>query len=311
MPIIIPLISGGLGNQLFQIMNAIAYSYMAIPNTAGYTVSFPLNKYYINEDIGRPTYWNTLFKYMDFELVSEVPENTPVYREPSHTYTLIPAGLAMDSQNKTILLSGGFQSYLYFDNYYHMILNSTGIIRQRNHILQKHFMMFDKTHDVHYVSMHIRAGDYKHKNCYHPVMPFEYYRDALLTLLQVSNPSYQQLIVVYVFFESEDEKYVSNLFSKLYAIPEFMIGIEFRKVNTNISDWEQLLLMSWCDDHIIANSSFSWWGAYLDTRGTKHVFYPNIWYGHQLYYIDTSDLCPTNWNKIHINKEYIKCGCSI
>ena len=57
--------------------------------------------------------------------------------------------------------------------------------------------------------------------------------------------------------------------------------LTFMKVPGELDDWEQMLLMSLCKHHIIANSTFSWWGAYF-SRGGGMVYYPNKWFGSAL-----------------------------
>ena len=64
------------------------------------------------------------------------------------------------------------------------------------------------------------------------------------------------------------------------------------------TDWEQLLYMSLCNHNIIANSSFSWWAAYLNENPDKVVCYPTLWFGDALSSYDVSDLLPTEWIKI-------------
>ena len=73
----------------------------------------------------------------------------------------------------------------------------------------------------------------------------------------------------------------------------------FQKVGNDIEDWKQLLMMSMCSHHIIANSTFSWWGAYLNKSTDKIVCYPTHWFGPKLKDINnTKDLFPTDWIKI-------------
>ena len=63
---------------------------------------------------------------------------------------------------------------------------------------------------------------------------------------------------------------------------------------TGLSDYEELYLMSFCDNNIIANSSFSWWGAWLNKK-EKIVISPKKWFGSALHSYITDDLYPENW----------------
>ena len=66
-----------------------------------------------------------------------------------------------------------------------------------------------------------------------------------------------------------------------------------------LTDWEELLLMSCCQHNIIANSSFSWWGAYLSNNPIQITCYPSKWFGPLLTNKnDTSDLFPPTWSCI-------------
>jgi hypothetical protein len=61
-----------------------------------------------------------------------------------------------------------------------------------------------------------------------------------------------------------------------------------------------MVLMSCCNHNIIANSSFSWWGAYLNSNPHKHICYPNKWFGikEQQKQNELFDMFPDNWTKI-------------
>jgi hypothetical protein len=66
------------------------------------------------------------------------------------------------------------------------------------------------------------------------------------------------------------------------------------------SDWASMYIMSMCDQHIIANSTFSWWGARLaelfNPNKQIQVTYPSTWFGSAIPG-DTKDICPQRWNK--------------
>ena len=135
--------------------------------------------------------------------------------------------------------------------------------------------------------MHFRMGDYKGKPEYHPILPFEYYNNALSHILSTQGENY----TILVFCEKEDELNVKQIVSRLNA----KMRVEY--VDFDIPDWKQMLMMSYCDINIIANSTFSWWGAYLNDSSEKIVLYPTVWFGYKIV-SEVLDLFPKNWRKI-------------
>jgi hypothetical protein len=123
------------------------------------------------------------------------------------------------------------------------------------------------------VSLHVRRTDYLTSNGYHPVQSLEYYKEALNLIGEYDN----------LFIFSDDIEWCKeNLTFKK------MIFIE------NFEDVEDLWLMSLCTNHIIANSSFSWWGAWLNPRSNKRVIAPKNWLSSSSN-INTLDIIPENW----------------
>ena len=73
-------------------------------------------------------------------------------------------------------------------------------------------------------------------------------------------------------------------------------NMTFTKAVDHSEDWEQLLMMSCCTHNIIANSSFSWWGAYFNSNPEKIVCRPSVWFGPAMPDKDNiQDLCPEEW----------------
>jgi hypothetical protein len=145
--------------------------------------------------------------------------------------------------------------------------------------------------------MHFRIGDYKNLQENHPLMPYEYYYNALMHMLlnlHIDNP----INVVY-FCEEDDNDIVSSMIQQ--CSKEFT-GFKFIKVDDSIEDWKQMLIMSNCHHHIIANSSFSWWGAYLNNASDKIVCYPSLWFGPALASKNVRDMFPPEWTRIDVLK---------
>jgi hypothetical protein len=103
------------------------------------------------------------------------------------------------------------------------------------------------------------------------------------------------ILCFYAKFDRDEE-----IVNQYLQIIKNNIGEElnFKLISDDIEDWEQLLVMSLCYHFIIANSSFSWFGAYFSKNVNKLVYYPLEWFGPKLAHYDTSDLCPIEWIKV-------------
>ncbi|MBN1585116.1 alpha-1,2-fucosyltransferase [Candidatus Uhrbacteria bacterium] len=134
------------------------------------------------------------------------------------------------------------------------------------------------------VSLHVRRGDYvtdPNTNAYHGTCSPEYYGEAIgLIAEKVSNPHF--------FVFSDDIEWVKANIGIDY--PVTYVSGEGRP------DYEELRLMSYCRHNIIANSSFSWWGAWLNPNPDKIVIAPKRWFSGASQ--DTGDLIPESWIRI-------------
>ena len=146
------------------------------------------------------------------------------------------------------------------------------------------------------IFIHIRRGDYVATPNHHPVLPIEYYEEGL--------SKFDSDIPVLVFSDTLD--WVRE--QKLFDSDRFMISENHVKYSNKIKlgdgsvqqslvPYWDLCLMSMCKGAIIANSSMSWWGAWLQ-NGAGKVVAPNLWFGSAYSHYNMDDLIPETWEKI-------------
>ena len=273
---------GGLGNQLFQIFTTISYSiksknqfkFLNVDTLGGGSTTV------------RYTFWNSFLYKLKIFLINFIPQSVHIIRETDFTFNELPVYQMLD---KDVLIFGYFQSYKYFNDNYTMIYKLLGIKDMKIQLITK--MNYDHEFLKNAVSMHFRIGDYKKVQHCHPIMSKEYYFRSL-TFLETK---YRDTNFTIMYFcEDEDFEEVIITIRKLeLQFPNYT----FIRGDNSLEDWQQMLLMSCCHHNIIANSSFSWWGAYLNDWVDKIVCYPSIWFGPSTTH-NTKDLCPVKWNKV-------------
>lgn len=180
--------------------------------------------------------------------------------EPNFHYTEMPKLLSTNT-----LLSGYFQSYKYFKPYEKEIREDFTFKEP-----------IGKVEDI--ASIHVRRGDYLELEDHHPTCELSYYMDAIDEF---------PLDTQFKIFSDDIEWCKDHMFSDRYTFSE------------GLSAQEDMQLMSKCSrGHIIANSSFSWWAAWLNPNKEKIVVYPSKWFGPAKIGYDTKDLCPKKWIKV-------------
>ena len=275
---------GGLGNQIFQIFTVIAYSIKSRNLDIKFTSAQSLGG---GGTIVRRTYWDDFFSKLK-TFTTDVFPQMEVISEKGFNFNDIPIN---ELKNKNVMLYGYFQSYKYFQDKYHFICDMIGLEDMKQKLMSK--IGLNESYFNNTISMHFRLGDYKNKQEYHPIMTYEYYYNSL-SHIQKRNPSKKWNIMY--FCEDEDVELVEEKINNLKSVfPEYT----FSRCDASLDDWEQMLLMSLCCHNIIANSSFSWWGAYFNSNIDKVVCYPSVWFGFAMN-VNAVDLCPPNWNKINL-----------
>ena len=281
---------GGLGNQLFQICASIALS-MKFGTPFKFTYSTELT-------IGtiRPTYWDTFLSELkrytafgaDIRKTNAIILNSFVVKETSFEYS--PIMLEPDCKTENYILYGYYQSYRYFDEYFDKICDIIKLQMKQEIVRDKCAALLDTPNYT--VSMHFRIGDYKDVQGCHNILSAKYYIAALKKICEQVETG--KVRVIY-FYEQKDVESVALTTAVLKrAFP----NSEFIAVDHSLCDWEQMMLMSICDHNIIANSTYSWWGAYFNRNIRKRVVYPAQWFGPQLASKNTTDLFPKDWIKV-------------
>jgi hypothetical protein len=130
------------------------------------------------------------------------------------------------------------------------------------------------------VSLHIRRGDYV--NSIHDTCDIKYYKRAVAEILKINKQAH-------FFIFSDDINWVKNNLN-------FIAHKTFIVLEYEIPDYEEMYLMSQCNYNIIANSSFSWWGAWLNHNIDKKVIAPKKWLRSST--LNTNDLIPESWMRL-------------
>lgn len=251
------IFQGGLGNQLFILFTTMAYA-----------IKYNTPYYFLNSERKRKLYFDTPL-YKNINMFQK--RCRPNYRERGHEFREI-------EYKRKICIFGYFQSPKYFENYKNEILDKLEFKTLRQSILKKHNIDID-------VSLHFRLGDYKNTDC-HPVCDMDYYIKCIKKIKEK-----RQISKVTCFFEEEDRIQITKNVS---VLKDNFNDIVFDMIDTSIVDYEQMFLMSSAKTNIIANSSFSWWGAYLN-ENDNDVYYPKNWFAGKLESLVTRDMYPDKW----------------
>ena len=240
---------GGLGNYLFQI--SAAYSF-ALDNNDDLVVD---EKRSIKVHNGISNYKNNIFRNLNFGQ----PILDKVYSEPFFHYKEIPYQPSMQ-------LSGYFQSEKYFVKNREKILELFSIDEYNQEIIDRKYNHINFTNSC---SLHVRRGDYLKYSGIHPTCDLKYYQNS------IDNIDSENILIF-----SDDLNWCKE---NLNFKNKNMIFIDGNP------DYLDLWLMSLCENNICANSTFSWWGSWLNKNENKKVILPKKWFGESLQH-NTKDL---------------------
>lgn len=267
---------GGLGNQLFQIAATISY---ALHNSMDFQFKY-------SESLGnRPTYWNTFLynlksktcAYMDCSNLSVVDEN--------EFDRFMYERLNLVTNSGPLLVDGYFQSPRFFVDNINTIFQWFGIYEHQRITRTKYNLVHNS------ISIHFRRGDYKALPLCHPILPNNYYAESIYYILSQD----QTIRQIYYYCEDED---VQDILVVIDELKSLFSGLKWSRPQID-ADWEEMVSMSCSKHNVIANSSFSWWGAYFNDDPNKIVCYPSTWFG-PLIPKDVSSMFPSTWTQIPV-----------
>ncbi len=286
---IIVLLKGGLGNQLYQYASARA---LAEKNKT----SIWLDLSSLNKDTPNTTKRNfelhhfSLIKSKDMKIINDsnlkllkaIIQKVAVkvlkkvileYVENSNHFNV-----DFFKSDRIVAIDGYFQSYKYFDFLRHQLFHDFQLIETLD---DRNLEALASILSCNSVCIHVRRGDYvslQTANEFHGLCDLSYYKEAITIIhSKIENPHF--------FIFSDDMPWCRSHFNEA--------NISFVNINNSDNAHLDLNLMKNCKHFIIANSSFSWWGAWLAENENKIVIAPKKWFTGEDSNIE--DRIPTEW----------------
>lgn len=256
-------LNGRFGNYLFQIATAAS---LAAENKTSFAVVCH-DRYKLPGNVTVSEYVeqfrNNIFNGITF--INNPPAELNMFSQEGSGYTPI-------IYKENIYLFGTFQSEKYFNP---EIARSIFRIpeRIRKSLMEKYGNILSRG----VTALHVRRGDYLQQPHEYNITSMRFFRKAIKQIGQNS-----EFLII-----SDDIEWCKRKFK----------GDNFFFTDAN-SALEDFYLQSLCKNNIISNSTFSWWGAFLNPNPDKIVIAPDPWYGKSFAHINTEDLIPAKWIKI-------------
>lgn len=285
---------GGLGNQMFQYAagRAVSLAHNAllkldISGFASYELhqGFELERIFnCSVEIAKVSDVNSIFGWQSNSIIRRLlsKPNMLVFRskgfviEPHFHYWPGIKNVPSDCY-----LTGYWQSEKYFAEFTDLIRNDFTF---KLPMECKNVEIANQINQVNAVSLHVRRGDYvrnTNTTATHGLCSLAYYHAAIQYVAErVEQPEF--------FVFSDDIAWVRNNL-------KIDFPCQYVDHNHGLDSYNDMRLMSSCKHHIIANSSFSWWGAWLNPNADKIVVAPKRWFANQT---DTRDLSPQSWVRL-------------
>jgi Glycosyl transferase family 11 len=275
---------GGLGNQLFQIATTLALAWenqdLAI---------FDLNGHHqLSQGNKAIHYKTTVYRNL---IDRQIPPCKYIFKERGFHYQPIVYQSGMQ-------LVGFFQSEKYFVKYRQYLLD---ILKPKSQIIDELKSKYEFILERPNCAMHIRRGDYVNRTQYNPICSLDYYQQAVDLFPRDT---------AFLIFSDDLEWCKQTFDSSRFTFAEFgrtrnpsMSDTQASENNSSAgylpsSEEVDLYLMSMCQHQIIANSTFSWWGSWLNQNPHKRIVAPKTWFGSGLRHLNADDIYTESMLKI-------------
>lgn len=308
--VVITPLAGGLGNQLFQLAHALSDSQnseillegtiftprcnlvgepeildfklpgeVRVNTENGVTIKFARKFSSILLRIGSSDSPKVI-KYFAFLLLS--PVTSFFIRLETGIWARVVVSKNVGFSNvkknkKSVTYLGYFQSYKWMEN------NPDALVQMKSLELRNSSLLLDtligNSKNLNILGIHVRLGDYKFESKIGLLSP-QYYKNALTVL----NPkNYDE---IWIFTNDEEES--KSVLTDLHEVKKVWIP-------GTLTSAETLHLMTFCNDFVISNSTFSWWGAFLNRNAARKIVCPDVWFQKMS---DPVDICPEEWIRV-------------
>lgn len=281
---------GGIGNQLFQYAfyfglkkRTEGNAKLAILDFSDYALhqGYELEKAFsLNEDYCSQAEKEQIYQYKknfinrwlrDFRCIDKLGFTEK--KVERLTYIDIPKKY----ESKNLFYKGYWQSYKYFSDVESTLRDKLQFVPFTD---EKNIRFIEQISGQETVSLHVRRGDYNSHANLGGICDLVYYQNAIKVALEkLTNP-------LFIIFSDDIDWCKKSL---------ALENARYVDWNTGDSSFRDMHLMSVCNHNIIANSTFSWWGAWLNSNPNKMVIAPDMWMRNKS---STKDLIPSTWVSI-------------
>ena len=253
---------GQLGNQMFQYA-----AVKGISRNRGYQFTIPQHDTSIKDALGN------ILRIELFDVFDIQPDSVGFLLADStrHEQSFTFDEDLFNNCQDGVSIVGYFQTEKYFKHIQDEIRKDFTFKKEYNDAFDEAKSLLNNP-----IALHIRRGDFLINSLNHHNLNISYYENALKEFDD------DRQVVIF----SDDTEWCKQ--QKIFSDDRFLIA-------ETGNSYIDLCIMSHCSDFIIANSTFSWWGAWLSDNKNKTVIYPNKWFGPMYSYYVMDDLIPNEW----------------